>query len=313
MKKKKDLLTLENVSSDEIFSIIRLAGRLKKKPLSGRNTLKDKTLALLFQKPSNRTRVSFEVAMVHLGGYSLYLSPQEISMGTRESVKDVACVISRYVDGIVARVFSHSDVVKLAEYSTVPVINGLSDLAHPCQALSDIFTILEKKGTFKNVTMAYIGDGNNVLYSLLQVCSRVGVNMKIATPAGYEPDKCVFDETSKIAAKNGARFEKFNDPAKAVKGCDVVYTDVWVSMGDEDQREKRLKAFRGFQINEKLMRAAGKNALIMHCLPAHRGEEITDVIDGKNSIVYDQAENRMHVQKALLLRLMSGEQTGGKK
>jgi ornithine carbamoyltransferase len=301
---KKDLITLESMSSREIFDIMKLARRLKKAPLSSRVACKNKTLALLFQKPSNRTRISFEVAMVHLGGYVLYLSPQEIKMGTRESVRDVSCVISRYVDGIVARVFSHQDVVDLARYSDVPVINGLSDRAHPCQALSDIFTIGEKMKTLKNVTLSYVGDGNNVLNSLLMVCAKTGVSMRVATPEGYRPSKDVFDEASEIARSNKATIEMFSDPYKAVSGSDIVYTDVWVSMGQEVEREKRLKDFEGFQVNTRLMSAAKKDALIMHCLPAHRGEEITDVIDGKNSIVYDQAENRMHIQKALLLRML---------
>ncbi len=302
--KKRDLITIGSLSSGEILDIMKLARKLKRAPLSKKNAFRDKTLALLFQKPSNRTRISFEVAMVHLGGYALYLSPEEISMGTREPVKDVACVISRYVDGVVARVFSHEDVVGLARYSDVPVINGLSDLAHPCQALSDVFTIMEKKRTFRKVTLSYVGDGNNVLNSLLMVCSKIGINMKIATPEGYGPPKHIFEEAVKEAKDNGAVIEMFADPVSAVRGTDIVYTDVWVSMGQEEEREKRLRDFARFQVNESLMKEAGEDALIMHCLPAHRGEEITDVIDSKNSIVYDQAENRMHVQKAILLKML---------
>ena len=303
---KKDLITLESLSRREIFDILKLARRLKKAPLAKKNVFKYKTLALLFQKPSNRTRISFEVAMVHLGGYVLYLSPREIEMGTRETVKDVGLVLSRYVDGIVARVYSHQDVAGLARYSQVPVINGLSDLAHPCQAMSDVFTIVEKKRSFRKVKLAYVGDGNNVLNSLLWACAKTGISMNIATPKGYGPPQELFDETSKIAKKNRAVFRLFDQPREAVTGSDIVYTDVWISMGCEGEREKRLHDFRGFQVNEQLMRAAKKDALIMHCLPAHRGEEISDVIDGKNSIVYDQAENRMHVQKAILLKLLGG-------
>ena len=302
--KKKDLITIRDMSSREIFDILKLARKLKKTPLARKRVFKDKILALLFQKPSNRTRISFEVAMVQLGGYVLYLSPGEIEMGTRESVRDVGCVVSRYVDGMVARVFSHRDITGLARYSDVPVINGLSDRAHPCQALSDIFTIREKMKTLKNVTLSYVGDGNNVLNSLLMVCAKTGVNMRIATPEGYRPPKDIFDEASKIAGSNKAVFELFSDPYEAVKGSDIVYTDVWVSMGQEEGRQKRLRDFEGFQVNARLMSAAKEDALIMHCLPAHRGVEITDVIDGKNSIVYDQAENRMHVQKAILLRML---------
>jgi ornithine carbamoyltransferase len=301
---KKDLITVDDLTSKEIFGLMKLAKKLKKAPLSKKNALKDKTLALLFQKPSNRTRISFEVAAVHLGGYVLYLSPREIEMGRREPVKDVGRVVSRYVDGIVARVFSHQDIVDLKEYSDVPVINGLSDFAHPCQALSDLFTVLEKKKTLKKVTLAYVGDGNNVLNSLLMVSAKTGLNMRVATPEGYCPSADYCEEVMRIAKKSGSSIELFSDPHEAVKGSDIVYTDVWVSMGDEEETAKRLRDFQGFQVNEQLMKSANEGALIMHCLPAHRGQEITDVIDGKNSIVYDQAENRMHVQKAILLRLM---------
>jgi len=302
--KKKNLVTAEDLSRKDIFGIFNIAAKLKKRPLAKKKALRNKTLALLFQKPSNRTRISFEVAMVHLGGYVLYLSPREIEMGKREPVKDVARVVSRYVDGIVGRVFHHQDILDLSKYSDVPVINGLSDLAHPCQALSDIFTVMEKKKGLRNVTISYVGDGNNVLNSLLLVAAKTGVNMKVATPGEYRPKKEIFDEAVEIAKKNGARIEMFQDVCEAVKGSDVVYTDVWISMGQEAEREKRLKDFEAFQVNASLMRAAKKEALIMHCLPAHRGEEVTDVIDGKNSIIYDQAENRMHVQKAILLKML---------
>jgi ornithine carbamoyltransferase len=302
--KMKDLVSLNDLAPKEILDIMKLAARLKKAPLSQRSIFKDKTLALLFQKPSNRTRISFEVAMVHLGGYVLYLSPQEIKMGDREPVKDVAHVLSRYVDGIVARVYSHQDVVDLAHYSDVPVVNGLSDLEHPCQALGDIFTVAEKK-KLKKVVVSYIGDGNNVLNSLLIVCAKLGVSMKIATPPGYRPNADIYDEAVEMASKKKASIQIFNDPHDAVKDSDIVYTDVWVSMGQEAEKEKRLRDFAPYQVNEDLMSVAKKDALIMHCLPAHRGEEITDIIDGKNSIVYDQAENRMHIQKAILLKLLS--------
>lgn len=301
---KKDLITLDDLSSSEIFKILKLAKKLKKRPLSRKYACKEKNLALLFQKPSNRTRISFEVAMVHLGGYVLYLSPREIKMGKRETVKDVGSVVSRYVDGIVARVFSHSDVVDLARYSDVPVINGLSDLAHPCQALSDIFTVAEKTKRLSKATIAYVGDGNNVLNSLLKACAKTGINMKVATPKGYEPDQEIFAQAEAVAKKNGADFSLSNDPYQAVTGADIVYTDVWISMGQEEEREKRLQDFKGFQVNNQLMKIAKEDAMIMHCLPAHRGEEVTDVIDGKNSIIYDQAENRMHVQKAILLLML---------
>ncbi len=301
---KRDIVTIGDLSSEEIFEIMKLAKKLKKFPLLKKKALKDKVLALLFQKPSNRTRISFEVGIIHLGGSALYLSPQEIDMGVRESVKDVACVISRYVDGIISRVFSHQDVVTLARYSDIPVINGLSDFEHPCQALSDLFTIKEKFRSLKKVKVAFIGDGNNVLNSLLMVCAKTGVSMNVATPRGYEPPREVVEEASAVAKERGASISLSNDPYEAVTGCDVIYTDVWVSMGQEEKRAQRLKDFEGFQVNQTLLRISGKEALIMHCLPAHRGEEITDVIDGKNSIVYDQAENRMHVQKAILLKTL---------
>jgi ornithine carbamoyltransferase len=248
--------------------------------------------------------------MVQLGGYAIYLGPNEIDMGKRESVKDVACVLSRYLDGIVARTYKHEDLKELARYATVPVINGLSDLAHPCQALCDIFTIKEKLGSFNKITLSYVGDGNNVLYSLMSAAARVGLNMKVATPKGYEPDKDVVAKVKDVYKKTGAKVELSNSPEDAVKGADVLYTDVWVSMGQEKEYDKRLKAFKDFQINDTLLSLAKKGCLVMHCLPAHRGEEITDsVIDSKNSIVYDQAENRMHMEKAILLKLL-GEKHG---
>ncbi|KJJ85067.1 ornithine carbamoyltransferase [Candidatus Omnitrophus magneticus] len=304
MRKKRDLLTLKDLTVDEIFEIMSLAKQFKRFPFFKKRALRNKTLALLFQKPSNRTRVSFEVAMTHLGGYALYLSPQEIAMGARESVKDVACVISRYVDGIVARVFSHNDLSIFSRYADIPVINGLSDLAHPCQALSDIFTIKEKFGVLKGVKLTYVGDGNNVANSLLITGVMAGLNVSIATPKGYEIPVEVLEEAKEHSKISGSIIEILNEPEKAMQDADVVYTDVWISMGDEHEKEERLKAFSGFQINETLMSYAKKYAFIMHCLPAHRGEEISDVIDGKNSIVYDQAENRMHVQKAVLYKLL---------
>lgn len=306
MKKKKDFITVRDMTSRDIFKLLKVAAKLKKSPFSKNKVLKDKTIALLFQKPSTRTRISFEVAAVHLGGYVLYLSPSEVAMGTREPVKDVACVISRYVDGVVARVFSHEDVEIMAKYSDVPVINGLSDLYHPCQALSDVFTVKEKMGKTRGVKLAYIGDGNNVLNSLMLACAKTGINVNAATPVGYEPDPEIEEEAKMIGKKTRAKIQVMNDPIEAVKGANVVYTDVWTSMGQEEEKAKRLKDFSGFQLDMKLIRGAKKDVFVMHCLPAHRDEEITtDVIDGKNSIVYDQAENRMHVQKALLVRLFS--------
>lgn len=305
---KKDLISIECLETNEILDILTLTAEVKADRSGYADALKGKSIGLIFQKPSNRTRVSFEIAMNQLGGNAMYLGPGEIDMGVREAVKDVACVLSRYLDGMVARTYKHDDIKDLAKFATVPVINGLSNRAHPCQALSDIFTIKEKLGTFKAITLAYVGDGNNVLNSLMCAAAKVGLNMKIATPKGYEPQKDLVSMVKGFAAKSGAKIEFSNDPAAAASGADVIYTDVWVSMGQEKDTKKRLKDFKDFQINDKLMKKAKKDCLIMHCLPAHRGQEITDsVIDSKNSIVYDQAENRMHVEKAILLRLLKEE------
>ena len=302
---KEDLISIECLETQAILELLALTEKIKAERDKYADALKGKSLGLIFQKPSNRTRVSFEIGMTQLGGNALYLGPDEIDMGGRESVKDVACVLSRYLDGIVARTYNHDDIKELALYANVPVINGLSDRAHPCQALADIFTIKEKFGKFKGITLSYVGDGNNVLNSLMCAASKVGLNMKIATPKGYEPMKEIVSAAKKFTALSGSKIEIMNDPWCAVKGADVIYTDVWVSMGQEKDAKKRLKAFKGFQVNDSLMNLAKKNCLVMHCLPAHRGQEITDsVIDSGNSVVYDQAENRMHVQKAILLRLL---------
>ena len=302
---KKDLLTINDLSSNEINDIFKLASELKRNRQTFGEPLKGKTLGLIFEKPSNRTRVSFEIGMVQLGGYAIYLGPSEIGMGGRESVKDVAKVLSRYLDCLVARTYKHADVEDLAKHATVPVINGLSDYAHPCQALSDIFTIKEKFGTFKGITLSYIGDANNVLNSLMCACAKVGLNLKAATPKSYEPDKNVVDAAKKFALLSGSGMEFSHDPKLCAKGADVIYTDVWVSMGQEKESAKRLNDFKGFQINDDIMKVTNKNCLVMHCLPAQRGDEITDsVIDSKNSVIYDQAENRMHIQKAILLQTL---------
>lgn len=302
---KKDLISIECLEPKEISDILDLTAKVKADRFKYADSLKGKSIGLIFQKPSNRTRVSFEIAMNQLGGNAMYLGPGEIDMGVREPVKDVACVLSRYLDGMVARTYKHDDVKELARFATIPVINGLSNRAHPCQALSDIFTIKEKFGTLKGITLSYVGDGNNVLNSLMCAAAKVGLDMKIATPKGYEPPKDLVSMVKKFAAGSGAKITFSNDPAAAASGADVIYTDVWVSMGQEKDTKKRLKAFKDFQINDKLMKNTKKGCLVMHCLPAHRGQEITDsVIDSKNSIVYDQAENRMHVEKAILLRLL---------
>jgi ornithine carbamoyltransferase len=303
---KKDLISIKDLTRKEIEDLFKMASLLKKKPLFGMGKLKGKSIALVFQKPSNRTRVSFDVGMFQLGGNTIYLGPDEVKLGVRESVKDVARVLGRYVNGIVARTFKHEDVVSMAKFSWSPVINGLSDLLHPCQGLSDIFTIEEFLGK-KKAKIAFIGDGNNVLNSLMLGCGILGKDLCFSTPKGCEPDIAILAEARKYANENDSVIESIDDPKKCVKNADIVYTDVWVSMGKESEKEKRIDLFNGFQVNSELLSCAKKNTFIMHCLPAHRGEEITDeVMESKNSIVYVQAENRLHVQKAILLKLLGG-------
>jgi len=297
----RDFLSLQDFTPPELEALLHLALPVKAQPASYRAALEGKSLAMLFEKPSLRTRATFEVGMGQLGGCALYLGPQEIGLGTRESVPDVARNLSRWVDVIMARVFSHQTVTGLAEHATVPVINGLSDLEHPCQALGDYLTLLEHKGKLAGVTLAWVGDGNNVCHSLIAGAARLGVRMRVATPPGYEPDAAVVA----AAERAGGQVQLTYDPAEAVQGADAVYTDVWASMGQEEEAEARRQVFRPFQVNGELMRRAGPQALFMHCLPAHRGEEVTDeVIDAPTSVVYDQAENRLHSQKAILLALL---------
>ena len=305
---KKDLISIKDLTTQEIEDLFNLTDKIKKDKSRFANVLAGKALALLFQKPSNRTRVSFEVGMYQLGGYSIYLGPDEINLGVRESIKDVAKTLSRYVDGIVLRTFEHKNVIDLAQFATVPVINGLSDLLHPCQALADVYTIREKLKNIEGITLAYIGDGNNVCNSLLHVCSKVGINLNIATPRAYEPDKSVLKEARVIAKAKNAAINLFAKPQSAVKDVDVIYTDVWISMGQEKEAKIRKRIFKEFQVNKNLVKLAKKNVLIMHCLPAHRGQEITDeIMESKNSVIFDQAENRMHVQKAILIKLLGNK------
>lgn len=306
----KHLINIADLSSEEVQRILQVAEEFKKEWRGGGNrpVLAGKTLGMVFQKPSLRTRVSFEIAMIHLGGQALYLSPQEILLGKRESVPDVALVLSRYVDGIMARVFDHNDIEQLAAYSRVPVINGLSDYNHPCQALADLFTIYEKRGELKGLKLAYMGDGNNVATSLIFAASKVGMHMALASPIGYELDEGVVCEARDFAQHTGAQITLTDDPAIAVQGADVIYTDVWTSMGQEVEREERLAVFPPYQVNAALLAQAKPGVLVMHCLPAHRGEEITaEVADGPHSIIFDQAENRMHAQKAILALYLGGE------
>ncbi len=303
---KRDLTNLQDLTTQEIHHLFELAADLKKNKEKGADHLKGKTIGLVFQKPSNRTRVSFDVGIKQLGGNCIYLGPDEILLGKRESTADVAKTLSRYLDGIVARTFSHKDVTDLAQHATVPVINGLSDLFHPCQALADIFSIKERFKKMEGLTLAYVGDGNNVCHSLLLGSAKVGINMKIATPKGYEPSEEMVTLAKSIAHKKTTQFTLTHSPQEAVKGAHIIYSDVWVSMGQEKESQKRLDIFKGYQINAALAGLADPDYIFMHCLPAHRGEEVSgDIIDGPHSIVFDQAENRLHAQKAILMFLLS--------
>lgn len=307
MAKKGDFISLADFSTKQLWAWLQLARDLKVERQNGGNKpiLQGKTLGMIFQKPSLRTRVSFEMGMRHLGGDALYLSPQEIGLGGRESVADVARVLSRYVDGIMARVFAHQHVVELAEYSRVPVINGLSDYSHPCQGLTDLFTVWEKLGRLSGVKLTYVGDGNNVAASLMFGGAKLGVHVTVATPPGYEPRPDVTEKAKMFATESGGSITLTNDPMEGAADADVIYTDVWASMGQEAEAAKRAELFPPFQINGKLVGAAKPSVIVMHCLPAHRGQEITDeVADGPHSVLFDQAENRMHAQKAILADLL---------
>jgi ornithine carbamoyltransferase len=296
----KDLISIADLSSKDIQGLIESACELKRK--RNNTLLKGKTLAMIFEKPSLRTRVSFDVGMFELGGHSVYLSPAEIGLGKREPIADVAAVLSRYVHGIMARTFAHDTVVQLTKHATVPVINGLSDEEHPCQILADLQTIYEKKGALKGLKVAYIGDANNCANSLLLACAIMGMEFRIACPAGYAPSKAML---LKAKGKKG-RIVITDDPKKAVSGADVIYTDVWTSMGQEDESAKRRKDFAGYQVNGKLIAAAKKDVIFMHPLPAHYGEEVAaGMLRNPHSVVFDQAENRLHMQKAILVKLMT--------
>ncbi len=301
--KGRDFTRVLDFSKEELWYVLSYARDLKLKRMAGESLsiLKGKILALIFEKPSLRTRVSFEVGMKELGGDTIYLSPQDIGLGKRESVKDTAEVISRYVSGIMVRTFSHKIVEELAEYSDVPVINGLSDTYHPCQAMGDMLTMWEKKGRIEGVNIAFIGDGNNVSNSLMLLSARLGANFSIASPKGYETKKEILDLAFLEAKKSGAKILVTSDPGEAVRNADVIYTDVWASMGQEEEKAEREKVFRPYQVNMELVKKAKSDVIIMHCLPAHRGEEVTDeVIDSPYSVVIQQAENRLHAQKAIL-------------
>ncbi len=302
--KGRHLTGMTDLSVGEVNLVLKTAMRMKKSHYAGTQklVLKNKVLAMIFQKPSTRTRVSFEAGIAQLGGVGIYLSASDMQLGRGETVADTARVISRYADCIMARVFSHDDIIALAGNSRVPVINGLSDLEHPCQVLADLQTIAEKEGRLKGLKLAYVGDGaNNMAQSLMVGCAMMGMHVAIGTPKGCDPNPDIAKKAVAFAKKNRKKLEVLRDPLEAVAGADIIYTDVWASMGQEKEHAKRVRIFKPYQVNSKLVAKAKKNAIVMHCLPAHRGEEITDeVIDGPRSVVFDQAENRLHVQKAIM-------------
>jgi len=302
---KRDFLSLHDLSNWELEGLLDLARELKSFPAPFHRALEGKTVAMIFEKPSLRTRVTFEVGMAQMGGHAIYLSPSDISLGKREAVKDVARNLARWVDAIVIRTFAHSILTEMAHEAHVPIVNALSDLLHPCQAVADMLTLREAKGQLRGARLAYVGDGNNVAHALAQAAARLGVHFTIACPRGYEPDATVFREAYADAESTGASLLVVQDPAEAVLDADAVYTDVWASMGQEAEAEKRRKTFAPYQVNSRLMAVAKPDAVFLHCLPAHRGEEVTDeVLDGSQSVVLEQAENRLHVAKAVLLALV---------
>lgn len=303
----KHLLKISDLSIDEFEMLLSLTDKLKKETKAGitHHILKGKSLGMIFAKSSTRTRVSFEVGMHQLGGNPLFLSSTDIQLGRGETIYDTANVLSRYLDGIMIRTFLQSDVEDLAKYGSIPIINGLTDDHHPCQALADLFTIYEKKGTLKGLKLAYIGDGNNVAHSLVEACAKVGMNFAIATPKGFECRQDIIEEAKVQAKVTGSSIVETYDPVEAISGADAVYTDTWVSMGQEQEKEARIKIFMPYQINKELYSHAKEDAIFLHCLPAYRGYEVTgDIIDSPFSVVFDEAENRMHVQKSVMATLM---------
>ncbi|NLO89909.1 MAG: ornithine carbamoyltransferase [Clostridia bacterium] len=304
----RDFLSLYDYSPEEINFMLDFAERLKDEQKKGitHHLLKGKTLGMIFKKSSTRTRVSFEVGMYQLGGFALFLSKDALQLARGETIEDTGKVFSRYLDGIMIRTFDQAEVEKLAEAADIPVINGLTDLFHPCQALTDIFTIREHKGKLKGIKLVYVGDGNNVANSLLMAGAKTGMNVVVCCPPGYEPHEEVLKKAVSAAELTGAEIQVLNDPATAMSGADVVYTDVWASMGQESEAQKRAEIFKPYQLNGELLKKAKDDCIVMHCLPAHRGEEITDeVIDGEQSVVFEQAENRLHVQKAVMALIMA--------
>jgi ornithine carbamoyltransferase len=305
--KGKSLIEINHLSLEEIYQIFDLSKTLKKKQNTGEphKLLEGKTLGMIFSKPSTRTRISFETGIYQLGGMGMYFNQNDLQLKKSESVSDTAKVLSRYLNGIMIRTFDHQDVIDLAKFGSIPVINGLTDLHHPCQVLTDLFTVLEKRRTLKGLKLVYIGDGNNVAHSLLHGCSKVGMNITIASPSGYMPNQEIVAESKVNAKYMGSKIEITEDPVKAVSGADIIYTDVWASMGQEKEAAERRKKFIKYQVNSKLVKNAKDDYIFMHCLPAHRGDEVTDEIcDSPNSVIFDEAENRLHVQKAIMALVM---------
>ncbi len=303
---KRDIISVLDMKND-FEDILASAVKMKKEPKKGskQDVLKGKVLGMVFEKPSLRTRISFEVGMAQLGGRALYIGPDEVSIGKRESVSDVANVLSRYVNAIMYRAFSNQTMRELAKHASVPVINGLDDLEHPCQCAADLLTVLEKKGKLKGLQLVYVGDGNNVCNSLLLGCALTGMNMRAATPKDFKPNADIVAKAQEIAKEKGGRIETLSNPFQAVEGADVIYTDTWVSMGQEVEKQAREKLFLPYQVNDKLAEKANKDYIFLHCLPAHRGLEVSaEVIDGPRSVVFDEAENRMHAQKAILVAVL---------
>jgi len=305
--KGRDFISLHDFKQDELSCIIDVARELKAEQKAERPhpILQGKTLGMIFTKSSTRTRVSFEVGMYQLGGHALFLSGRDIQLGRGEPISDTARVLSRMVDGIMIRTFSHQEVLELAEFSTIPIINGLTDQLHPCQVLADLMTIQEHKGRLEGLKLAYVGDGNNMAHSLMFGGAKMGLHVVIASPQGYKPDPSIVAMAQEDAKNNGGLVEVVDDPLEAVKGADVLYTDVWASMGQEAETNVRMEAFKGYQINLDSLKLANQSAIVLHCLPAHRGEEITEeVIEGAQSVVFDEAENRLHAQKAIMALVM---------
>ncbi len=305
--KGKSLISLNDLSAEEFWQIFELSASLKSKLKNGapHRILEGKTLGMIFSKPSTRTRISFEVGIYQLGGIGMYFNQNDLQLKKSESIPDTAKVLSRFLNGIMIRTFDHQDVIDLAKNSSIPVINGLTDIMHPCQILADLFTILEKKKSIKGLKLAYVGDGNNVANSLLHGCSKVGMDISIASPKDFQPNKEIVQESISNAKVSGSKVEIVIDPVEAVTGADVIYTDVWASMGQESEAVKRNEIFKKYQVNSNLVKHAKKDYLFMHCLPAHRGLEVVDEIaDSKNSVIFDEAENRLHVQKAIMALVM---------